>query len=224
MGKNKLKKFAQNDTFANLVQPTRDELLEGFALKGNWNKDFFENDQPIVLELGCGKGEYSVGLAERFPNKNFVGVDIKGARLWAGASTALVNNLTNVGFLRTQIELLEHCFAPGEISEIWVTFPDPQIKFRRAKHRLTAPLFLNRYQRLLQPDGVVHLKTDSEFLHGYTHGVLEILGYPIEEAYHDIDFQLPDEPDHVLHAITTHYEKLFRKKGKTITYIRWRFS
>ncbi|HAT65760.1 MAG TPA: tRNA (guanosine(46)-N7)-methyltransferase TrmB, partial [Flavobacteriaceae bacterium] len=166
--KNKLKRFKENETFANVIQPSREVLLEkNFDLKGNWKKDFFKNDHPLVLELGCGKGEYSVNLAKEFPQKNFLGIDIKGARFWRGAKTALEEGLKNVGFLRTQIELIEHCFAENEVDEIWITFPDPQIKYKRTKHRLTNEEFLDKYRKVIRPKGVIHLKTDSEFMHGY---------------------------------------------------------
>ena len=171
--KNKLKRFEENKTFANVIQPSREEVLtDAFAYKGRWNELYFKNNHPIVLELGCGKGEYSVGLAKRHPEKNFIGIDIKGARFWRGAKTAIEENIANVAFLRTQIELIEKCFASGEVSEIWITFPDPQIKYKRTKHRLTNADFLARYERILAPDGYVHLKTDSEFMHGYTLGLL----------------------------------------------------
>lgn len=224
MARRKQERFAENKTFPNLIEIPRSGLQADFPLKGKWATHHFKNAQPLVLELGCGKGEYSVGMGQAFPEKNFIGVDIKGARLWYGSKGALENGLNNVAFLRTQIELLEHFFAPGEISEIWITFPDPQIKYKRAKHRLTAVPNLKRYQNILQPTGTVHLKTDSAFLHGYTHGLLELLGHPVLEAYHDIDKQLPDEPNHLLHKIRTYYEGLFRAKGFPVTYIRFQFK
>ncbi len=144
MGKNKLKRFADNEKFENVYQPSRKELLDGFPLKGNWRKDVFKNENPIILELGCGKGEYSIGLAEAFPDKNFIGVDIKGARMWVGAKYAVEHQMKNVAFLRIQIQEIEHAFAENEIDEIWITFPDPQIKFRRKNLRLTAPSFLRK--------------------------------------------------------------------------------
>ena len=174
MGKNKLRKFAETKTFENMIQEPRPDLLEDdLPMKGKWHKSFFKNDHPIVLELGCGKGEYTIGLAEKFPHKNFIGVDIKGARMWRGAKTATDNRMSNVGFLRTQIELIDYCFSQGEVSEIWITFPDPQIKYRRRKKRLTAPDMLDVYRKVLTDEAVLHLKTDSQFLHGYTLGMLE---------------------------------------------------
>jgi len=225
MGKNKMARFAENKTLPNVFQPTREEALADFHLKGKWRSNVFKNDHPIVLELGCGKGEYSVGLAKAFPEKNFIGIDIKGARFWYGAKEAIEKNLTNVAFLRTQIELITHFFAAGEVDEIWITFPDPQIKYRRTKHRLTHPDFLARYKEILKPEGVIHLKTDSEFLHGYTLGLLQGLGQEILFANHDIygapEFD-PETP--LLREIKTYYESLFEAKGKTITYIKFRIK
>lgn len=197
--------------------------MSKYSLKGCWKQRFFKNDKPLVLELGCGKGEYTVAMAKRFPSKNFIGIDIKGARLWYGAKEVEQAELKNAAFLRTQVELVDFCFAENEVDEIWITFPDPQIKYKRAKHRLTNPDFLDKYRKILKPEGIVHLKTDSEFLHGYTHGVLQILGYPILEAYHDIDLQL-NESNHILHQVKTHYEMMYRKKNKTITYIQFCFD
>lgn len=218
--KNKLKRFKENETFTNVLQPKRDELLsEQFPFKGKWNELYFKNNNPIVLELGCGKGEYSVGLAKRYPNKNFIGIDIKGARFWRGAKTAIEENIENVAFLRTQIELIEHCFAQGEVSEIWITFPDPQIKYKRTKHRLTNTEFLNRYKNILATDGYIHLKTDSEFMHGYTLGVLHGLGHNVLYANHNI-YNSDGVPSEVT-EIQTFYEKFYLEQNKPITYIKF---
>ncbi len=223
MGKNKLARFAENKTLPNVFQPTRAEALQEFHLKGKWRDEVFKNNHPIVLELGCGKGEYSVGLAKAFPEKNFIGVDIKGARFWFGAKEAIETGLHNVAFLRTQIELIDRFFAAGEVDEIWITFPDPQIKYRRTKHRLTHPDFLERYKKILKPEGIVHLKTDSEFLHGYTLGLLQGMGQEIISAHHDIYGAPEYDPDTpLLREIKTYYEGLFEAKGKTITYIKFR--
>jgi len=223
MGKNKLARFAENKILPNVIQPTREDALQGFDLKGKWRTDFFKNDNPIVLELGCGKGEYSVGLAKTFPEKNFIGIDIKGARFWFGAKEAVENNMTNVAFLRTQIELVDYFFAENEVDEIWITFPDPQIKYKRTKHRLTHPDFLARYKKFLKPGGIIHLKTDSEFLHGYTLGYLQGAGHEIITAHHDI-YGAPEYDPNTEHLrnIRTYYEELFSAKGKTITYIKFR--
>jgi tRNA (guanine-N7-)-methyltransferase len=205
------------------VEPSRDELINSFGLKGKWNSDHFDTSKPITLELGCGKGEYTVALARKHPEKNFIGVDIKGARLWRGAKTTDEEGLKNASFLRCQVELIDHAFGENEVDEIWITFPDPQIKYRRSKHRLTAPDFLERYKRILKPDGRIHLKTDSEFLHGYTQGIAEMMGLKVYEAYFDIDRQLVDKESD-LHQVQTHYEGLFREKGKAITYIQFSLS
>lgn len=225
MGKNKLVRFAENKTLPNVIQPTRDEALTGFYLKGKWRKEYFKNDHPIILELGCGKGEYSVNMAKSFPNKNFIGIDIKGARFWFGAKEAYASEIKNVAFLRTQIELIEHFFDTDEVDEIWITFPDPQIKYKRTKHRLTNPEFLNRYKKILKEDGIIHLKTDSEFLHGYTLGLLQGLKHEIISAHHDIYGAPEYEPGTpLLREVKTYYESLFSAKGKTITYIKFRLK
>jgi len=221
--KNKLKRFQENETFSNLFQPSREELLnDNFALKGKWNEQYFKNDNPIVLELGCGKGEYTLGLSERFPDKNFIGIDIKGARIWRGAKTALETSQNNVAFIRMQIELIEKTFETGEVSEIWITFPDPQIKYKRTKHRLTNPDFLKRYKNILKDEGVIHLKTDSEFLHGYTIGLLQGLGHDILYAHHDIYINTY-APEEVVN-IQTFYEKQFLEQGKAITYLKFKLK
>lgn len=221
--KNKLKRFKENETFSNVIQPTREEIVDNnFPLKGRWAKDFFKNELPIVLELGCGKGEYCIGLSKMFPEKNFLGIDIKGARFWRGAKTALEEGNLKVGFLRTQIELIDQIFASGEIDEIWITFPDPQIKFKRTKHRLTNQEFLKKYEKILKPKGVVNLKTDSEFLHGYTLGLLEHFDYEILHANHDI-YKNEYSPKEII-DIQTFYEKQYLEKNKPITYIRFRIN
>jgi len=221
--KNKLKRFKENETFSNVIQPTREDVLNNtLMLKGNWNRNFFKNENPIVLELGCGKGEYSVNLATMFPEKNFLGIDIKGARFWRGAKTALVEKINNVGFLRTQIELVDCIFDENEVDEIWITFPDPQIKYKRTKHRMTNPDFLNKYKKILKPNGMVHLKTDSEYMHGYTLGLLQGLGLTIEYAHHDV-YGTTNAPKEVT-DIQTYYESQYLAINKKITYLRFNFS
>jgi tRNA (guanine-N7-)-methyltransferase len=221
--KNKLKRFKENETFSNVIQPTREDVLNNtLMLKGNWNRNFFKNENPIVLELGCGKGEYSVNLATMFPKKNFLGIDIKGARFWRGAKTALAEKINNVGFLRTQIELVDCVFDENEVDEIWITFPDPQIKYKRTKHRMTNPDFLNKYKKILKPNGMVHLKTDSEYMHGYTLGLLQGLGLTIEYAHHDV-YGTTNAPKEVTN-IQTYYESQYLAINKKITYLRFNFS
>lgn len=206
-----------------MVQPTREEVVnDSFKLKGKWNEEFFKNDHPIVLELGCGKGEYSVGLGRKFPEKNFIGIDIKGARIWRGAKTAVEERITNVGFLRTQIELLEKIFEADEVAEIWITFPDPQIKYKRTKHRMTNSSFLQLYKRILKPDGVMHLKTDSEFMHGYTLGLLHGEGHEVLYANHNV-YKNEGSPEEVT-SIQTFYEKQYLEQQKPITYIKFKIK
>lgn len=217
--KNKLKRFRENETFCNVIQPTREEILSGFSLKGNWDSHF-KNNHPIVLELGCGKGEYTLALARNNPKINYIGIDIKGARLWRGAKTSLEENLTNIAFLRTQIELIDLLFNKNEVAEIWITFPDPQIKYTRTKHRLTNTAFLKKYQHILKPDGVVNLKTDSEFMHGYTLGLLHGEGHEVIFAHHDI-YKNPHTPQEVT-STQTFYESQFLEKGKPITFIKFK--
>ncbi|MEC4112658.1 tRNA (guanosine(46)-N7)-methyltransferase TrmB [Myroides pelagicus] len=220
--KNKLKRFRENETFGNVFQPTREEMVANLPQKGNWAKEVFHNDNPIVLELGCGKGEYTVELAKRFPEKNFIGIDIKGARFWRGAKTAVESGMTNVAFLRTQIELIEHAFASGEVSEIWITFPDPQIKYKRTKHRLTNSEFLQRYKRILTADGIMNLKTDSEFMHGYTLGLLHGEGHEVIYANHHV-YKNEGAPS-VVTEIQTFYESQYLEENKAITYIQFRIK
>jgi len=219
--KNKLKRFKENLNFTNLFQPNRDDLIEkNFELRGKWNS-FFKNDNPIVLELGCGKGEYTTELAKLNPNKNYIGIDIKGARIWKGAKESIQNNLNNVCFIRTQIELIDKIFFKQEISEIWITFPDPQQKIQRKKHRLTNVVFMSMYKKILKKGGVVNLKTDSEFLHGYTLGIIEGMGIDPIFSNHDI-YSNNNAPKEAL-DIKTFYEKKFID-SKKITFLKFKFD
>ena len=219
--KNKLKRFRENESFSNVHQPTREEVLQGFHLKGKWN-DYFKNNHGIVLELGCGKGEYTIALAKKHPELNFIGIDLKGARFWRGAKTALEENLTNVAFIRTQIELVDCVFDTNEIEEIWITFPDPQIKYTRTKHRMTNPTFLKKYHQILKNQGIVNLKTDSEYMHGYTLGLLEGAGHEICYAHLDV-YRNPHSPQDVVDT-QTFYENQYLQEGKPITYIKFRLN
>ena len=221
--KNKLKRFKENETFHNVYQPTREELLNNsYDKKGHWREKVFNNNNPIVLELGCGKGEYTVSLAERNPNINYIGIDIKGARFWRGAKTAIEENLYNVAFIRTQIELVEYVFGENEVDEIWITFPDPQIKYKRTKHRMTNLAFIERYRKILKADGIMHLKTDSEFMHGYTLGLLHGVGYEVIYANHNV-YKLEGSPKEVT-DIQTFYESQYLEQDKAITYIRFKIN
>ena len=220
--KNKLKRFRENESFGNVIQPTRQEVIDGnFEHRGRWAA-YFGNTHPIVLELGCGKGEYTVGLAKRYRECNYIGVDIKGARFWRGAKTAIDEKLEQVAFVRTQIELIDLLFAENEVSEIWITFPDPQIKYKRTKHRLTNESFLNKYRHILKKDGIVHLKTDSEFLHGYTLGLLHGLRQEILYANHNVYVNEGCPPE--VTEIQTFYENQYLEEGKPITYIKFRLN
>ena len=221
--KNKLKRFIENESFDNVIQPSRDDLIKfNFVFRGKWKKKVFKNSNPIVLELGCGKGEYTINLAKLNPNKNYIGIDIKGARFWRGAKTANEEKLENVIFLRTQIELLDFIFEKNEIDEIWLTFPDPQIKFQRRKHRLTNTKFLSIYKNILNDSGIIHLKTDSEFLHGYTLGKLEEMSINPIVSNHDI-YKNSNAPVEAT-QIQTHYEKIYLNEGKKITYLNFKFN
>ncbi|TYA70032.1 tRNA (guanosine(46)-N7)-methyltransferase TrmB [Seonamhaeicola marinus] len=221
--KNKLKRFKENETFSNVHQPSRDELVNNnFDLKGNWREKIFKNNNPVVLELGCGKGEYTVALAKKFPDRNFIGIDIKGARFWRGAKTALEEDIPNVAFLRAQIELIEYAFSENEIDEIWITFPDPQIKYKRTKHRLTNADFLNKYKQVLKPGGIMNLKTDSEFMHGYTLGLLHGAGHDVLYSNHDV-YNQEGSPEEVT-SIQTFYESQYLEQNKPITYIRFKIN
>ncbi|SKC43868.1 tRNA (guanine-N7-)-methyltransferase [Bacteroidales bacterium WCE2004] len=222
MGHDKLRKFAENETFSCLLQPSAQELLaDGYfhlrdhAVKGHW-AERFGNDRPIVLELGCGKGEYTVALAERDPERNYIGVDIKGARLWKGAKYATEHALSNVGFLRTRVEFISAFFAPGEVSEVWLTFSDPQ--YRSENSRLCSPLFLERYRNFMRPGGIVHLKTDSRFLHEYARAVCAANGLQVLACTNDL-YASKDSIQPVVREVKTFYENLFLQQGYPITYL-----
>jgi tRNA (guanine-N7-)-methyltransferase len=215
MGKDKIRRFAEIETFSNVLQ-----LDEGKPYKGDWNKGFFKNENPVVLELACGKGEYTVNLAVLFPDKNFVGVDYKGNRIWRGAKTALEEGVNNVAFLRIQIENLEDYFAPGEVDEIWITFPDPQPQLSREKKRLTSPRFLNKYIELLKPGGCVNLKTDNGGLYTYTAEKIQEL--KLKEHVNTADLYHSEYADEVL-SIKTYYEQKYLKVDKNINYLKFSF-
>jgi len=217
MSKNKLAKFADLNSFGHVIQISYSELIKDkFVFKGNWNKEFFKNDHPIVLELGCGKGEYTVGLARLFPDKNFIGIDIKGSRMWSGAKDALQNELKNCGFIRTNIELLSLFFDFNEVSEIWITFPDPQMK--RTNKRLTSVRFLSQYCEILKPEGVIHLKTDSDFLYQYTMATITENNFQVQVNTDDL--YASGMADDIL-SIRTYYENQWLTRGKIIKYLRY---
>ncbi len=220
MSKGKLKKFAELNTFEHVIQPKFEEVFrKDHTLKGNWNKTFFKNNNPITLELGCGKGEYTVGLAKMFPERNFIGVDIKGSRIWRGAKEAKDGGLENVGFIRTKIDHIASFFTKDEVEEIWFTFPDPQLK--KPLKRLTSSRFLSYYQQLLKDKGAINLKTDSEVLYAYTKALAELNGFEIEVANDDI--YASGQVDEIL-SIKTYYEKGWLAQGLKSHYIRFRLA
>ncbi|MFA6335067.1 MAG: tRNA (guanosine(46)-N7)-methyltransferase TrmB [Bacteroidales bacterium] len=220
MGKDKLKRFAENESFKCLFQPELDEIFrKDYKLKGKWHSEVFRNDNPIVLELGCGRGEYTVEMARKYPDLNFMGIDIKGARLWRGAKSAVEESLSNVAFVRCRIEFIEWLFGPDEISEIWITFADPQIN--RDNKRLTGTRFMERYRTFLVPDGLIHLKTDSLYLHNYTEAMARINGLEIVESNKDIYGS--GRSDEKL-SIKTHYENNFLSQEMAITYLAFRLD
>ncbi len=221
MAKHKLQRFAEIETFENVLQPRMTFPLIDHEMKGKWNEIFFKNNNPIVLELGCGRGEYTVNLAQQYPDKNFIGIDIKGARLWRGAKTAIENHLKNVGFLRLQIDKIELFFAPSEVSEIWITFPDPQPQVSRERKRLTSPNYLDRYKNILSPEGMIHLKTDNAGLFAYTEEVLKENQYAVFQCTHDL-YQ-SDILNDILKIKTT-YEQMYLKKGVPINYMNFSIS
>ena len=221
--KNKLKRFLENDSFKNLFQPDRNHLIKnGFEYKGKWKSSYFNNKGSIILELGCGKGEYTTNLAKLNLNNNYIGIDIKGARLWRGAKNAIEQNLENVVFIRSQIELLNLIFEENEVDQIWLTFPDPQMKYKRKKHRLVNTDFLDLYKKILNKNGVIHLKTDSQFLHGYVLGILESKNITPIFSNHNI-YKNNNAPEEVL-KIRTFYENKFLDKDLDISYLSFKFD
>lgn len=231
-GKKKLKQFAEVASFRNVLEPTLQEIFidkdkgvfGDHAMKGKWGEVFFRNNHPITLELACGKGEYTVAMARQYPGRNFLGIDIKGARIWRGAKTLLEENRTNAGFLRTRIDFITSFFAPGEVSEIWITFPDPQPQKNRERKRLTSPMFIARYRQFLAPNGVIHLKTDSDSIFDYTLEQISEHGYKTQFMSRDIYAEtdkLKDPELAKLLQVKTHYEKIFTQVGHVIKYVRF---
>ena len=234
MGKNKLRKFAEMETFSNVFQFTCSTIdtearQHPHPMAGHWRSEFFHNDNPVVLELGCGRGDYTIGLAQAHPECNYIGIDIKGARLWAGAKYAVQNNLTNVAFLRTNIEIINLFFMPEEVDEIWITFPDPQMK--KATKRLTSTYFMQRYAQLLKPNGRIHLKTDSPFLYTYTSKMINLNHLPLladtDDLYNKVStptMQTSETTFSAARLLQTHYEQQWIERGMTIKYLCWQLT
>ena len=227
MGKNKLARWNELDTFVNVIQTEKGKVrINDHPVKGRWRHLLFRNENPVVIELGCGKGEYTIGLAERFPEKNFIGVDIKGARLWRGAKTSNDRSLANAAFLRTRIEFLGSYLAVDEADEIWITFPDPHPGLRHSVRRLTSPMFLNIYRSILRNGGLIHLKTDNLELHRYTLSIVQANNLELLAASEDLysGYLAPGTVPEDILAIRTHYEKIFLEKGMPITYLCFRLE
>ncbi|MCX6296690.1 MAG: tRNA (guanosine(46)-N7)-methyltransferase TrmB [Bacteroidetes bacterium] len=224
MAKRKLKKFAEVSSFGNCFFLSFEQARDaGLSMKGKWHKDYFKNEHPIVLELGCGKGEYTVGLAKRYPDKNFIGVDIKGNRIWTGAKSAIENKMNNVAFIRTRIDFIDTCFDENEVDEIWITFPDPQPQKTRVRNRLTNMMFLTRYKKILKMGGFINLKTDNEPFYEYSREVVLENNMEILDATNNL-YEDTTPRDEELTNIKTYYEKLFSDKGFNICYLKFRVS
>ncbi|UPS43739.1 tRNA (guanosine(46)-N7)-methyltransferase TrmB [Prevotella sp. E15-22] len=219
MSKGKLAKFADMETYENVFQYPFSVVSDvPFDMRGHWNEQYFKNNNPIVLELGCGKGEYTVGLAKRYPHMNFIGVDIKGARMWTGATLALQEGLKNVAFLRTNIEIIDRFFAPNEVQEIWLTFSDPQMK--NPRKRLSSTFFMERYRRFLKDNGIIHLKSDSNFLFTYTNYMVDHNQLPVELKTNDL-YKQEDQVYSEAASIQTYYETMWLARGLNIKYIKF---
>jgi tRNA (guanine-N7-)-methyltransferase len=222
VGKNKLARWNELATLNNVFQPETDAVIgKDHQVKGTWKKKVFMNLNPLVLELGCGKGEYTVGLATRFPDNNYIGIDIKGARMWRGAKTANENKLPNVAFIRTRIEFINSFFSADEVDEIWITFPDPHSGGRNSNKRLTSPWFLNKYRLFLKDKGLIHLKTDNSELYNYSKKI--VLRNELKLVSSTSDLYSQNFSDEIL-SIKTHYEKIFLKDGLKINYLSFRLD
>jgi tRNA (guanine-N7-)-methyltransferase len=223
VAKTKLKKFAELDTFSNVIQPNYQSISDNYPMRGQWSRAFFGNDNPVVLEIGCGKGEYTVSQALENPDKNFIGIDVKGERLWRGAKTSIEKGINNTAFIRMQAQKLNLFFAPNEVSEIWITFPDPQLQKPKTKKRLTAEKFLDIYKTILNEDGCVHLKTDNAFFFEFSVETIQKYGCNVKSMSTDIHGK-PNEVDAVVTRIMTYYEEMYVKKGQPINYLKFAFK
>ncbi len=224
MAKRKLQRFAENETFNHFFQPGWEELSAGFSLRGNWNSRFFKNSNPVIIEMGCGKGEYTVDLSSKYPQRNFIGIDKKGARMWRGAKISNEDSRANVAFVRIRAENIAKVFGPAEIDEIWITFPEPQPNSPRHSKRFTSPQFIERYRQVLKPGGIIHLKTDNDMFYEYTLEVIREYGHTL--LYNNPDlYATPDDPEvKDVIDVQTHYEKIWLEQGLTIKYLRFRLN
>ena len=224
MAKRKLQRFAENETFNHFFQPGWEELSAGFSLRGNWNSNFFRNSNPVIIEMGCGKGEYTVDLSSKYPQRNFIGIDKKGARMWRGAKISNEDSRANVAFVRIRAENIAKVFGPAEIDEIWITFPEPQPNSPRHSKRFTSPQFIERYRQVLKPGGIIHLKTDNDMFYEYTLEVIREYGHTL--LYNNPDlYATPDDPEvKDVIDVQTHYEKIWLEQGLTIKYLRFRLN
>ena len=224
MAKRKLQRFAENETFNHFFQPGWEELSAGFSLRGNWNSRFFKNSNPVIIEMGCGKGEYTVDLSSKYPQRNFIGIDKKGARMWRGAKISNEDSRANVAFVRIRAENIAKVFGPAEIDEIWITFPEPQPNSPRHSKRFTSPRFIERYRQVLKPGGIIHLKTDNDMFYEYTLEVIREYGHTL--LYNNPDlYATPDDPEvKDVIDVQTHYEKIWLEQGLTIKYLRFRLN
>ena len=218
MAKHKLQHFAEIKTFSNVVRLSYEDSLKGFEIKGKWKENYFKNNDPIIIELGCGKGEYTVSLAKKYPEKNFIGIDIKGNRIWRGAKTALDEKIKNVAFVQTRVDFIESCFSQNEVDEIWITFPDPQLQ--KPRKRLTSTMFLDRYKNIIAPGCTIHLKTDNKILYEYTLDIISEhklrLVCSTDHLYEDATVK-----DEQARSIQTFYESKYLKQGKPIHYLKF---
>lgn len=219
MAKRKLERFAENATFEHFFQPSYFDLQAGFPLRGKWHADFFHNNNPVIVELGCGKGEYTVALAEKYPEKNFIGIDKKGARMWKGGKTSHENAMPNVAFVRSHAEMVCSIFGDAEVDELWITFPEPQPNSPRSKKRFTSSQFLDRYRSILKPGGIIHLKTDSELVYESTLELVKAEKYPLHYSCDDLYQHATIEQLKDVMEVQTHYEKIWLEKGFKIKYL-----
>jgi len=224
LAKRKLQRFAENETFEHFFQPGWEELSAGFSLRGNWRSGFFRNDKPLIIEMGCGKGEYTVDLSGKYPERNFIGIDKKGARMWRGAKTSIEANRPNVAFLRIRAENICQVFGPAEVDEIWITFPEPQPNSPRHSKRFTSPEFIERYRKLLKPDGLIHLKTDNDMFYNYTLDVINEQGHKLLYSNNDLYANPDDSEVKDVIDVQTHYEKIWLSQGLTIKYLKFKLK